>query len=115
MKRVRSGASIVLEIPPASNERDVRMLLEERESAHPALRDLETTRMREAPWSAAAKLPPWNPLSKGGSSRYRTPRCLRHKHSQSDARFLVARSLRQKRSGVAARIRLAPISLDSRQ
>jgi hypothetical protein len=31
-------------------------------------------------WSAAAKLPPWNALCKGGSCRYRTPRCLRHRH-----------------------------------
>jgi len=39
--------------------------------------------MREAPWNAAAKLPPSNPLRKGGSCRYRTPRCLRHRHFQS--------------------------------
>jgi hypothetical protein len=48
-------------------------------------------KLREASYrasgSAAAKLSPWV-RAKGGSWRYRTPRCLRHKHFQSGVRDL---------------------------
>ena len=47
--------------------------------------------MREAPWNTAAKLPPSDPLRNGGSYRYRTPRCLRHRHFRRSARFLTLR------------------------
>ena len=43
----------------------------------------QTMKMREAPWSAAAPLPPWNPSRDGGSQRYRTPKCLRHSDFRS--------------------------------
>ena len=61
--------------------------------------------MREAPWSAARRGgPPSNPLRQGGSCRYRTPRCLRHRHFQSCARFPVPAGLLGMAAARAARV-----------